>query len=1427
MPETVLIDFGTALTDIAFEKRLAKSYMAGLKKRTRVVVFDWTRVEWCETFPMTLSALWIGELMLQGKQVEFRIPAQQPLESDGNTAEERTSRLERRVRACSYLAECLFINFLFKQGVLSTNHLSGYDHVRREKAGETRICPLTALSGVEDLETLLKMLSAQKALEFGPMLHLGVVRSGEIRTVILRELGDNIFDHAGGRLGFLSMSFRPKLDKTTSLSERLLTIRQETWLASERQFFQSLGSAGYATVVIGDKGSGIPSKIRDAYFADDILPRKKTHPTAADLVHYAFLRHSSSKPAEKRLVEFRSLIEEFDLPTDPATGLHWVREITRTYRGLLTVRTENTIVSYDYLNYPERGHPDSGLLTQSAEDRVAHLASFGGVQFKLIFPADIPVRARHRQLFFADIDIPTQSRHYVYLALLHEDTHHDSLPDDSQQLAAWLNNKLAELNRLCQSPRPVTIVVNCEVADITSAKALKAFYLFTLGCMRVQSRDISCVFVDANLTLDRIAERLNELAKSAEAVPKERVLMSARFRGGMTASVHGLTQEESLIIQRLTTRGTLPGHTLSPVLRRKLQPHLEEDPESGEYRLNFSAESIARATRVGVTHYLRSIAVDERHGIIHKKGCYLIPSGAFASGYIELSKMLSNEFWASQITRWIQLGLELYKPDRLVVVGRGGMKVILEAIKGTPISATVLSGQDLTADALSLKLLPRHTKVCFITDVIGTQRSINRAFESAGHLDVLAVMCFADARNGTPTDEIRHSGGKCPMDRIISYPLQFWFEDKPAHFRYEDIVRVDPVSSKPIEERFVTEQPIWRALNTITGANSFVSETLKDSNAPILGHFENRDRHLSYLFSTPAIASVAGPVIAEVVREDVERFSVRELEVPRPGRTTIVYPAFTPGAEEIARQISAIMGNCAICAVGSRDLQFSNGFADDSGLEFENVIVFDDALFTGYTARQLIEFSERNGARNVFVYILCNRASRAEAEFLQKIVGYGRAKIHVRYLAELPIPTFDASDCPICRESQALTILLNDYASLPMLSQVIRSDLLQLQIQPTTILADDQLASAFASVPLSNRISLFEVRAELELARTSVAIRKKLAEMVRDPQLAMAVFQVIAYERSYFLKDERLLSDVFYESFRRSVISAAQYVLKRRDAYQPRDVGLVASVALIFDPDLLSSALNDGRPWAEEVAARCVVQLLLGTDATRRIRRAVSFLASVPEPRSTALETLQAELNRRAQEFRPTSELVNMYRRCWRSISDHSRLSNLFGCLEFEFIGTYSLQSASGLLQKYWPDIAEEIDASCLRPVLTLIEAALSKTATDELVGIRRLAVALVQKVNELSEVVRSEERTALERQTALEGLHGALNQLFRILLEESDHALPNALEMLRTELGSCLSPRSSTPVLHVSGTLESNSISEHWGMLCSCSATNLMYSRL
>jgi orotate phosphoribosyltransferase len=177
-----------------------------------------------------------------------------------------------------------------------------------------------------------------------------------------------------------------------------------------------------------------------------------------------------------------------------------------------------------------------------------------------------------------------------------------------------------------------------------------------------------------------------------------------------------------------------------------------------------------------------------------------------------------------------------------------------------------------------------------------------------------------------------------------------------------------------------------------------VQELLKKCGAYQEGHFELRSgRHSGgyvekfRLLERPEIAS-------ELCRAMAEAFGDAGIE-------RVVGPAL--GGVIIAYEVARVLGvPCAFAERVGEKLEFRRGFQFRHG---ERVLVVEDIVTTGGSAREVVEAARHAGADPVGAAVLVNRSG--------KPLDLGTPAIA---LLQLDIVSYPPAECPLCREGLPL-----------------------------------------------------------------------------------------------------------------------------------------------------------------------------------------------------------------------------------------------------------------------------------------------------------------------------------------------------------------------------------------------------------------------
>ena len=178
-----------------------------------------------------------------------------------------------------------------------------------------------------------------------------------------------------------------------------------------------------------------------------------------------------------------------------------------------------------------------------------------------------------------------------------------------------------------------------------------------------------------------------------------------------------------------------------------------------------------------------------------------------------------------------------------------------------------------------------------------------------------------------------------------------------------------------------------------------VEELLKKCGAYMEGHFELRSGKHSgryvekfRLLERPEIAALLCEAMADAFRDK----GIERVAGPALGGVVIAY--------EVARSLGV---PCAFAERVDDRLTFRRGFVFKPG---EKVLVVEDIVTTGGSAKQVVEAVREEGADPVGAAVLVNRSG--------KPLDLGTESIA---LLDLEIPTYEPDECPLCKANVPLT----------------------------------------------------------------------------------------------------------------------------------------------------------------------------------------------------------------------------------------------------------------------------------------------------------------------------------------------------------------------------------------------------------------------
>ena len=243
------------------------------------------------------------------------------------------------------------------------------------------------------------------------------------------------------------------------------------------------------------------------------------------------------------------------------------------------------------------------------------------------------------------------------------------------------------------------------------------------------------------------------------------------------------------------------------------------------------------------------------------------------------------------------------------------------------------------------------------------------------------------------------------------------------------------------------------------------------------------------------------------------------------------------------------------------------------------VFIIDDALDTGENIFSLIDYCARKRAEFIFVYVLVSRGSRKIIRRLENLKVYSESKLYFKYLASIPIPTYEKESCPICNIVQQLEeslALLDDNNGQKILYDFIKDEINKYSEVSIEML--NKVRSTYFNHTNHNDIFL---RCKLELALTSDKDRADLVEFVYANSKAdtiLTLLNLMYYEDLFeiFLADyespetETMLSKIIIEN--------CLYFLENSDKINYNDLNtLLTTLRFFSEENLINKYYKYGR----------------------------------------------------------------------------------------------------------------------------------------------------------------------------------------------------------------------------------------------------------
>ncbi len=968
----IRIIFPKYVTRIAFETILKQAYPKTLSKTEYdKIVFSFQSVEWVDIFELSLTSLWINKLYNLKKNVSFVCPLNE--------------------KAFGFLQEYKFIDSLL--GVTIQNRPT---NILSYKTSDITYYPLSFLS-LDEFSSRLDDLNYKDRYEqvFKEVYDSEIIKTGKLRDIIFTELGENMFVHGDGINTSIAAKAYSHIDKEKVKG------RVESVSSFEKDFFRILGNQPYIEIVVNDNGRGIYRKLSTTFKKDKRYPKWSENPTHSDVIEYAFLPYSSSRNLKERLNFIEKELSDDLINNPPVTGLNKVKQIVKEYRGLLLVKSGKGLICYDFLTDGELVFPATN--NDKKHNKFKDLISFSGTQYKILIPLRKPLSTKPIQQKFHFQEIKRDIK-YTYKRLDNFFTSESKYKVAIAKDQYYKFEQEIEYFHISNHDKNIILIFDFCEAGIVNQKLL---HLIITKLLITQTTSQLNSFVNLHSEYIELLESNYEFNKPIVG-----------FDNKFNRRILGVTKEDRVYFNQLLSQRNIETPEFSSFISR-FPSLFDLSTKSFIHNRN----GILSYASTSIREIIKDIILDPVSNVFHEYVKVLIPTNHYCEGYFEIGNLFKNSFNRSLIKQWLTFGFNILKPNLIISLSEHCGQIISE-IKidyKHNIDSIILETPIKEIDFLKLSLkIDKSSRIIVFTDVISTSNTVKKLLRSLSAFNVIHIVTVANATERTSFNVF---GKSVPVSQALHKPIHY-YESLPSDWLYSELLLTDSKTNLLIpQDEFRPKGSLLKDFSIISKKengievlkNDFLDKIIIPNNLYEGGHFITNNKHFSFLFNIKELVEKFENLLVDSILKHFQSDS-KKRKLKSGLDNYILYFSYNPGVLQLCNSLLKRLPKSKIIDI---DLgKIKNPIIND--IQNENVIIIDDAFISGTSIMNLIDYCEKRGAKNIFVYILIKRGTILSARKLENTKKYGHSSVSVRYLFDSELPNYGIYNCPICSEMNSI-----------------------------------------------------------------------------------------------------------------------------------------------------------------------------------------------------------------------------------------------------------------------------------------------------------------------------------------------------------------------------------------------------------------------
>ncbi|MBF0590801.1 MAG: hypothetical protein HQL02_01805 [Nitrospirae bacterium] len=926
-------------------------------KKHDSITFDFSGMRWIGVLQTSLLFDWIHRMIRdRGKTVKAILPAEE-LRVGAEITDEN--------QAVWFLSRISFFEELKKIGVtLSLNIKPGCNY---------GIAVFKDFSNTEELRSYERSLGRPSSYNqlLGGGDDVDLIRDGDLKDILLHELGDNAFVHGAGVDVRFAVSEYPKHD----------TFKWHGILAS-------FGGRSYIEVVVSDSGKEgllkkLASFVPEGYIPADADIKGKLSKDLKTVV-YAF-EFSSTSDEERRKQKVAEILKKdgeeyaYAIPT----GLFHVASLCRIYGGQIIVRTGSVLVSIDY-----------SILTKRLIKKKSNLAPIAGTHVLVRVPRN---RDKIKQVQWRKPTTDYVPKKFLSISL--GDINKQSAT--SSDFILKVQKRIEEVITECRQKDILQVAILCDGLQGDGLKVdTKTFSLLLVILSLIRRYDCALILFGVRNELMSGALKQWEFIQNKQQASPNGVIRLQEYRSFILCSDDF---SETITFGNIT----LPDSTVKT-----------ETPIYGNY-LEFNTESLFELYINALNKELRELI--ERPPVKYPNAHYLIEGKYYTHAYYEIRKLVSQ-----QIARDMSGN---YFRQLLLKRNIGTVFVITESFYEFTDYMT-----EKTKDVKWCKKIKDKERSSFIdafnsrdknkgflilTDVVSTAKGVRNFLSLVpdSYIDEIKVFCFLDAR----VDEYeyilierRDGPHKVSVLRILKKSINP-IKELPSGTDYSKVLIIDKRTLAPTSYDNVEI--------SLISFNELVDMAI-ESHAIFPGHILYKGKHYNYfLYFAQLFLNNKGKLeerLNNILITDHTKRGINNEEI------TVFYLDEQKGWENLIADYISTKGIAKYEAITFDQLKAPPPTLAMSSNNPTAILFIIPAIITGETARLCLEYAHRFKPTYIYIYILVARMDSTLLSFYRKIRGYGNCKndsedvydcknVFIEILSIFPIKAYTSKNsCPMC-----------------------------------------------------------------------------------------------------------------------------------------------------------------------------------------------------------------------------------------------------------------------------------------------------------------------------------------------------------------------------------------------------------------------------